>query len=257
MPRSPDGAYSLPPGTIVSSGDTLLPSQHNPAMQDIAAALGNSLDRNGAGGMRAPLDMGGYQARNMAAGTAPNDGATVAQTQTNGIPIGMPGIWFTDTPPAGWLLCYGQAVSRTTYPDLFARWGVRFGSGDGTTTFNLPDLRGVTFVGRDDMGGLARGLLTAATSLGAVVGSQNVTLSQEQMPSHSHSVNDPGHQHGYTSFQSSPGSAIDAGNGVTETAPRTTAFATTGITVAAAGGGQAHPNVQPSFVVNIIVKASN
>src|SRR3546814_15641483 len=52
MPRSPDGSYSLPAGTLVSSGDTILVSQHNPAMQDIASALGKSLDRDGTGGMR-------------------------------------------------------------------------------------------------------------------------------------------------------------------------------------------------------------
>lgn len=51
--------------------------------------------------------------------------------------------------PAGFLLCQGQAVSRTTYAVLFAAMGTTFGAGDGTTTFNLPDGRGSTFVGAD------------------------------------------------------------------------------------------------------------
>ena len=46
------------------------------------------------------------------------------------------------TAPDGWLLCQGQAVSRTDYSDLFAVIGTSFGSGDGSTTFNVPDLRG-------------------------------------------------------------------------------------------------------------------
>src|SRR3546814_20514165 len=69
MPRSPDGSYSLPAGTLVSSGDTILVSQHNPAMQDIASALGQSLDRDGSGGMRSPLDMGGFPIINAAPGS--------------------------------------------------------------------------------------------------------------------------------------------------------------------------------------------
>ena len=44
--------------------------------------------------------------------------------------------------PSGWLLCDGSAVSRTTFADLFTTIGTRWGIGDGTTTFNLPDLRG-------------------------------------------------------------------------------------------------------------------
>lgn len=44
--------------------------------------------------------------------------------------------------PNGWLLCYGQAISRTTYSTLFGIIGTTYGTGDGSTTFNLPDLRG-------------------------------------------------------------------------------------------------------------------
>lgn len=67
MPRGPDGSYTLPVGTIVASGDTLLPSQHNPAMTDIAASLTNSLARNGLGNMQADLNMGGFDITNVGA----------------------------------------------------------------------------------------------------------------------------------------------------------------------------------------------
>ena len=49
--------------------------------------------------------------------------------------------------PTGWLLCQGQAVSRTTYAQLFSVIGTTYGSGDGSTTFNLPDMRGRVAVG--------------------------------------------------------------------------------------------------------------
>lgn len=65
MPRASDGSYSLPPGTIVSSGDTIQPSQHNPAMQDIAAALSKSLSRDGKGSMQSDLNMGGFDLTNV------------------------------------------------------------------------------------------------------------------------------------------------------------------------------------------------
>ncbi|EHL69933.1 hypothetical protein HMPREF1032_02932, partial [Subdoligranulum sp. 4_3_54A2FAA] len=49
--------------------------------------------------------------------------------------------------PTGWLLCQGQAISRTTYAQLFSVIGTTYGSGDGKTTFNLPDMRGRVAVG--------------------------------------------------------------------------------------------------------------
>ncbi len=51
--------------------------------------------------------------------------------------------------PTGWLLCQGQAISRTTYAQLFSVIGTTYGSGDGKTTFNLPDMRGRVAVGSD------------------------------------------------------------------------------------------------------------
>jgi microcystin-dependent protein len=71
-----------------------------------------------------------------------------------------------ETPPEGWLECNGAAVSRTAFPELFARIGTRFGIGDGTVTFNLPDLRGEFIRGWDH----GRGIDT-----GRVLGSRQIS----------------------------------------------------------------------------------
>lgn len=105
------------------------------------------------------------------------------------------------TAPTGWLLCYGQAVSRTTYANLFSVIGTTYGVGDGSTTFNVPDLRGRSLIGLDNMGGSAAGRVAAATSLGQAAGTEtknishthttgDVTLSAAQsgLPAHTHSV---------------------------------------------------------------------
>lgn len=99
------------------------------------------------------------------------------------------------TAPTGWLLAYGQEVSRTTYADLYAAIGTTYGVGDGTTTFNLPDLRGRVVAGQDDMGGTSANRMTSGEggingdTLGASGGNDSVTLTgaQSGIASHSHS----------------------------------------------------------------------
>jgi hypothetical protein len=86
--------------------------------------------------------------------------------------------------PLGWLLCNGQAVSRTTYADLFALLGTSFGVGDGSTTFNLPDIRGKTLIGADG----------ATYILGGSYGSATVNLAHTHtVPNHDHEL---AHTHG-------------------------------------------------------------
>lgn len=96
--------------------------------------------------------------------------------------------------PAGWLFCGGQAVNRSDYAALFAAIGTTYGVGDGSTTFNLPDLRGRVIAGEDDMGGTAANRLTsggsgvAGATLGASGGAETVTLTSAQsgVPAHQH-----------------------------------------------------------------------
>lgn len=81
------------------------------------------------------------------------------------------------TAPSGTLLCYGQAISRTTYAKLFDAIGTTWGSGDGSTTFNVPDIRGKVTAGKTDMGGSDAGNLTGGGVLGASLGQQSRTAS--------------------------------------------------------------------------------
>lgn len=92
--------------------------------------------------------------------------------------------------PAGYLLCDGTAVSRTTFAALFAVTGTAFGIGDGSTTFNLPDLRGRIPLGKDDMGGVSADRVTdaAADVLGGTLGLEALALTLAQMPAHAHTV---------------------------------------------------------------------
>lgn len=84
--------------------------------------------------------------------------------------------------PTGFLLCQGQEVSRTTYATLFSKIGTTFGAGNGTTTFNVPDLRGRVPVGVDE----GAGRLSANNALGNAAGEQSHVLSVAEMPSHNH-----------------------------------------------------------------------
>lgn len=130
--------------------------------------------------------------------TALGNDASLATTLTNSIalkapliqasPIGMITPYAGATAPANWQLCYGQAISRTTYASLFAIISTTYGAGDGTTTFNLPDLRGRTVAGLDNMGGTDAGVLSTANTLGTTTGTETVTLTSAQsgVPAHSH-----------------------------------------------------------------------
>lgn len=236
----------------------MLVSQHNPAMQDIASALTSSLDRDGKGGMRANLPMNGNKITGLEPGTASTDAATVGQISTaTSIPLGAVIDYWGATPPDGYLFCAGQAVSRSTYADLFAVIGTAAGAGDGSTTFNLPDYRGRIGAGRDNMNGSSAGRLNtlSSTTLGASGGSQTHTLTEAELAAHDHEITDPGHTH--TSQQPSGSSSASTG-GVfifNDTNAASTSSATTGIEVDDAGGGDPHNNVQPTIICNKIMRA--
>jgi microcystin-dependent protein len=212
--------------------------------------------------------------------------ALEAATIVNGFIVGEIRIWTNSSLPSGFLWCDGSAVSRTVdYDDLFATIGTTFGVGDGSTTFNLPDLRGRVPVGKDDMnntagtgGGAASRVTTAGSgvdgaTLAAVGGAQNHTLVAGEMPVHTHTVTDPGHTHtegGHTHNLLDVSGGAGAGNYITPTGTIASTYTaksgmvqtttitinsnTTGITNQNAGSGGAHYNMQPSLVCNYVIR---
>lgn len=86
------------------------------------------------------------------------------------------------TAPQGYLLCDGSAVSRTDYADLFAAIGTVYGAGDGSSTFNVPDLSGRVVLG-----------VSQSHALGTTGGEATHTLTESELPAHSHVV--PAHGH--------------------------------------------------------------
>jgi microcystin-dependent protein len=156
--------------------------------------------------------------------------------------------------PIGWLLCDGSAVSRNTYANLFNSIGTTWGAGDGSTTFNLPDFRGRASIGAGQGSGLTNRVLAQT------LGEEGHALSVSELPAHSHTVTDPGHFNQYNiyisgagdgtaGFPNTPCSSTDAG-----ATPYDIGNSTTGITLANAGSGTAHNNMQPSIVFNKIIK---
>ena len=84
--------------------------------------------------------------------------------------------------PENYLFCDGSAVDRTTYATLFGVIGTTFGAGDGSTTFNVPDLSGRVPIG-----------VSQAHTLGSTGGSETVTLTESELPAHVHEVPQHGH----------------------------------------------------------------
>lgn len=141
--------------------------------------------------------------------------------------------------PAGWLLCDGDDVSRTTYSTLFALVGTTFGAGNGTTTFNLPDMRAKVPMGVNNSGlpNGANGALTTRNRA-ATGGSETHTLVAAELAAHTHGLK-----------------ASNGAGGVNPTPQGVTANAVNSATISQANTGDTpHANVEPFLVVNFIIK---
>lgn len=155
------------------------------------------------------------------------DGGVAGDT----LPIGSMMPYGSTTIPENWLLCNGQAVSRTTYSDLFAVIGTSYGDGDGSTTFNLPDKQGRVSVGLSSSE-------TEFNLLGKTGGEKEHTLTIDEIPSHGHTVN----------YSASGGTGL----GITAMGEQ---LSDSSSIIQKTGGGQSHNNLQPYEVDCWIIKA--
>jgi microcystin-dependent protein len=158
------------------------------------------------------------------------------------------------TPPGGYLPCDGAAVSRTTYAALFAVIQTAYGAGDGSTTFNVPDMQG-----RFPMGvGSGSGLTPRA--LGSQGGAEGQVVAQANLAAFSLPVTDPGHLHDVSVTKQTPSvggnAAVQGSSDGTnlDTVAGATIGATTGVSVASGGSGTALPVMNPFTTVGYFIK---
>lgn len=177
-------------------------------------------------------------------------------------------------PQAGWLLCNGQAVSRSTFAALYAALGGTsspWGQGDGSATFNVPDLRSRSPIGAGQGAGLTN------RALGSTTGAEIVTLTSAQsgMPAHGHGLNwsDPGHGHtvnggSLLDFNAGGGGLFQAGGtgqagstgvanmyaGAWGTSGNATNISASVANAGATDAGASHPNMPPVCAVNYFIK---
>lgn len=223
MPRDASGNYTLPLGNPVQGGTVIDEDWANDTMADIATQLNNVFTRDGLLGPLAPwkltdgvasapsmtfnseLGLGIFRetqnvlavaiggvviARFAPTGMEVIGGINKSGTAIAEVPTGTILDFAGPNAPPGYLVCNGQAVSRTTYAALFGAIGGYWGAGDGSTTFNVPDLRRRNTIHAG--GTAAAGPLTTLGSLG---GAETVALGATHLPSHTHGVNDQIHAH--------------------------------------------------------------
>lgn len=161
-------------------------------------------------------------------------------------PIGTIAPYGGTSDPSYWLICDGRAISRTTYAELFAVIGTTYGSGDGSTTFNIPDLRGNVAVGSNE-----------TYILGTSGGEATHTLTTDEMPSHSHELGiavngvDADYRMGYNATNATTDGSSYPNYGRWRNATDYSQYYGVALTT---GGSQAHNIMQPYIVTNYIIK---
>jgi microcystin-dependent protein len=190
-----------------------------------------------------------------------NFAALQAQVAAAQVPPGVVTAFAGPVAPPGYLLCNGDAVNRADYPALYAAIGTVHGSGNGATTFNLPDYRGRFLRGVDGTAGrdpdsAKRGAAANGGNAGNSVGSVQDPL----VGRHTHGVTDPGHGHalnidialgGLWTYGEGQPNNWGVNQGAHQPAAVRAANATTGISVDNAGGSETRPT---NAYVNYIIK---
>jgi microcystin-dependent protein len=225
---APGNNTAIYPGLAL--GDTRDTGLYTPAVGTVAVTINGSevlrLNANGSVGIGTNNDRGTAGQVLTTAGTGS------AVTWANPTPTGSVIAFAGQTAPAGWLLCQGQAVSRTTYADLFAIINTTYGVGDNSTTFNLPDLR-AEFVRGWDAG---RGI-----DIGRVFGSSQ----GGNIQSHTHSMS-------YVRGAEAAGTVTDANGFLSLNADTSLGVYTNSNVIVASGGTETRPrNVAMQYIIKI------
>lgn len=172
------------------------------------------------------------------------NGQPFTGTSGDTVPIGAIMPYSSSSIPTNWLECNGQAISRTTYADLFAAIGTTFGPGDGSTTFNLPDLCGRIPIGYGT-GTDGNGTSINFSPIASKGGEYQHWLTVNEMPSHNHNRVETEGPHMYPNWGTSSCWGAQALQ-MSGNAGETTKYV---------GGDQAHNNVQPFLTTKYIIKA--
>ncbi len=151
-------------------------------------------------------------------------------------PTGLIAAYGAAIPPTGWLVCNGAAVDRIIYAALFTVLQETWGAGDGTSTFNIPDLTNRMALG------------AGTIALGTRAGNSSIGLMTANLPSHSHTITDPGHAH--TDFAASSTNTAGAAVGAVTTGGMT-GTAMTGITATNSTGSGTPFSILPPYAAVI------
>lgn len=150
-------------------------------------------------------------------------------------------------PPSGWAFCDGQSQPISENETLFNLIGTTYG-GDGQETFNLPDLRGRVPIH------MGTGTTGTTYQIGEMAGTEQVTLTLQQIPSHNHLVQATDSTPSVTPSNAIPATATSTQQGVWAYGPQTAAAVPfVAATIQPAGGGQPHENIQPILAINFII----
>lgn len=289
MPTDASGNYALPPGYLAVTGTPILPSQHNPPLEDLGEAMTGRLPKNGSAPLTGSLKQVDGSASLPSITWATNqgtgfyktadgigvsvNGAKVAEITADGLKVGgryigeLIPITRSGTMPLT-VQPLGQTLSRTAYPDLWAvaqaeiaNGNTFYNNGNGSTTFGIGNLRGRVLAMGDYSAGVG-----FSSVIGAVAGALSAALSVDNLPWHNHGgvtgSMDRNNPHNHT--VNHPGIGVSGGfdTGVyASTGPLSNSYATTSTdinhlhSIPPQGASAAFSILQPTMICNYLLFA--